>query len=248
MNKKIPEKQELDITCFVPCLNEEKNISLALDALISAIRCTNLNYEIIVVDDKSQDASKEIVKEYISKSNNDSISLIENKFNKGLGRNYIDTAFIANGKYYMLINGDNAEPEETILTLISRVGEADMIIPFFGNNDSRSSNRVYISKAFTMLINLISGYKIQYYNGPVIHKRFNVMRWSSDTHGFAYQAEIIVKVLDEKGSFLEVAVHNSDRQEGSSKAFTIKNLLSVSHSTLQIFLRRVRSILFSRKI
>ena len=121
-----------------------------------------------------------------------------------------------------------------------------MIIPYFGKNDSRSLSRVYTSKAFTFLINLISGYKIQYYNGPVVHKKFNVMRWSPDTNGFAYQAEIIVKVLDEKGSFSEVMINNFDRQEGSSSAFTIKNLFSVAHSVLQIFLRRLRALLFYR--
>ena len=119
-----------------------------------------------------------------------------------------------------------------------------MVVPYFGANDSRNFIRFYTSKTFTLLINLISGYKIHYYNGPVIHKTFNVMRWSPDTHGFAYQAEIIVKVLDEKGSFTEVMINNYDRQDGHSKAFTIKNILSVSHSILQIFLRRVRKLLF----
>ena len=244
MKNKILNERQVDITFFVPCFNEEKNITKTLDVLISSVSMTSLSYEILVVDDKSQDSTKEVIIDYISRLNAGSIFLIENKINMGLGRNYIDTSFIANGKYYMLINGDNAEPEETISRLIARVGEADMIIPYFGANDSRNFMRFYISKTFTMLINLISGYKIHYYNGPVIHKTFNVMRWSPDTHGFAYQAEIIVKVLDEKGSFVEVMINNYDRQDGDSKAFTIKNILSVSHSILQIFLRRVRKFLF----
>ncbi len=248
MKTKTFQEQEVDLTFFVPCFNEEKNIANTLDAIISAINRTTLTYEIIVVDDKSQDLTKEVVREYVSRNESRSISLIENKFNKGLGRNYIDTSFVSNGTYYMLVNGDNAEPEETISRLISRVGEADMVIPYFGANDSRHFMRFYVSKAFTLLINLIGGYKIQYYNGPVIHKTFNVMRWSPDTHGFAYQAEIIVKVLDEKGSFVEVLSMNYDRQVGDSKAFTIKNIFSVTHSILQIFLRRLRSFLFYRKI
>ena len=244
MKNKILNEQQVDITFFVPCFNEEKNITKTLDVLISSVSMTSLSYEILVVDDKSQDSTKEVIIDYISRLNTRSIFLIENKINMGLGRNYIDTSFIANGKYYMLINGDNAEPEETISRLIARVGEADMVVPYFGENDSRNFMRFYISKTFTMMINLISGYKIHYYNGPVIHKTFNVMRWSPDTHGFAYQAEIIVKVLDEKGSFVEVMINNYDRQDGDSKAFTIKNILSVSHSILQIFLRRVRKFLF----
>ena len=115
-------------------------------------------------------------------------------------------------------------------------------------SNSRAITFSSFSKFFTLLINLMSGYNISYYNGPVAHLRYNVMRWSPDTHGFAYQAEIIVKVLDEKGTFKEVEIKNSDRQEGISKAFTIKNIFSIGHSILQIFLRRLRKLLFYRNI
>ena len=241
-------KHNVDITFFVPCFNEEGNIENTLNEITEAVNETLLSYEIIVVDDKSLDSTKEIVKQYILEHSSKNIFLIENEINLGLGRGYIDTSFIASGKYYMLINGDNAEPKDTILTILSKVGEADMIIPYFGKYDSRSFGRVYASKIFTFLINIIGGYKINYYNGPVIHKTFNVMRWSPDTHGFAYQAEIIVKVLDEKGTYEHVMIKNSDRTEGSSKAFTLVNIFSVAHSILQIFLRRLRTLLFYRKM
>ena len=238
----------VDITFFVPCFNEEGNIKNTLNEITEAVNQTPLSYEIIVVDDKSQDSTNDIVRHYIQDHSSKNIFLIENEINLGLGRSYIDASFVSNGKYYMLVNGDNAEPKETIAAILSKVGEADMIIPYFGEYDSRSMLRVYASKTFTFLINLISGYKIKYYNGPVVHKTFNVMRWSPDTHGFAYQAEIIVKILDEKGTHKHVMIKNSDRMEGSSKAFTLVNIFSVAHSILQIFLRRLRTLLFYRKI
>ena len=70
------------------------------------------------------------------------------------------------------------------------------------------------------------------------------MRWSPYTHGFASQAEIIVKVLDERGSFVEVEIESIDRKKGASKAFTIKNIFSVTNSLLQIFLRRLGNLFF----
>jgi glycosyltransferase involved in cell wall biosynthesis len=238
------QSNQLDITCFVPCYNEENNIVKTLNTIISAVNKTKLSYEIVVVDDKSEDLTKEIVKKFIEQNKSQNIILRENQVNLGLGRGYIDTAFFSRGEHYMLVNGDNAEGEGTLLKLLNEVGKADMIIPYFSSYDNRRFHRVTISKAFTLIINIISGYKIKYYNGPVIHKRYNVMRWSPDTHGFAYQAEIIVKVLDEKGTFHEVMIDNLDREDGSSKAFKIRNILAVSHSILQIFLRRLRSLFF----
>ncbi|MBC8489529.1 MAG: hypothetical protein H8D45_26220, partial [Bacteroidetes bacterium] len=83
-------------------------------------------------------------------------------------------------------------------------------------------------------------------NGPVMHLRYNVMRWSPDTHGFAYQAELISRILIEGGTYKEILIANTDRQGGESKAFTIKNILSITHSLLQIILRRLRQYLFYR--
>jgi hypothetical protein len=123
-----------------------------------------------------------------------------------------------------------------------------MIIPYFGKNDSRFLSRKMISTIFTALVNLINGYSIKYYNGPVAHLRYNVMRWHSDTEGFAYQAEIVTRLLDEGATYIEVLVSNKDRDSGISKAFNFKNFLSVIHSLLQIFLRRLRKFLFYKNM
>lgn len=236
-----------DITFFVPCYNEEDNVERTLAAVCAAASKTELSFEIIVVDDQSIDSTRTRVQQFIKQCPELAITLIENRTNVGLGRNYIDVSFRSRGKYYMLVNGDGAEPEETILTILNEIGKADMVIPYFGSEDNRSASRICISRLFTWLVNLISGYTIRYYNGPVAHRRFNVMRWSPDTHGYAYQAELIVRILQEGGTYLEVKVENSDREQGSSKAFRMLNLLSVGHSILQIFLRRLRRVVLYQR-
>ena len=148
----------------------------------------------------------------------------------------------------MLINGDNAEPKESIISILNMIGKADMIIPYFKADDKRNLNRVLISKIFTTIINFISSKKIPYYNGPVLHKTYNVMRWSPDTHGYAYQAELITRVLDENFTYETVEIKNSNRNYGKSSAFSFKNILSVIHSILQIFLRRLSFLIFMKKI
>ena len=235
-----------DITFFVPCLNEENNIANTLDTIISAISETSFTYEILVIDDNSTDGTINEVEEYKNQHFQINITLIENAITKGLGTNYVDASFIGKGKYYMLINGDNAEPKKTILDIIQEIRNADMIIPYFGSNDNRSFFRLLLSRSFTKIVNFISGFKISYYNGPVMHLRYNVMRWSPDTHGFAYQAELISRILIEGGTYKEILIANTDRQGGESKAFTIKNILSITHSLLQIILRRLRQYLFYR--
>jgi glycosyltransferase involved in cell wall biosynthesis len=236
------------ISFFIPCLNEEKNILLTLKTLLKVIDIYKLDSEIIIVDDASTDNTSIYVDDFIKNNQKYNIILIKNKINKGLGTNYIDIAFKASGKYYMLINGDNAETEESIINIIKNIGLADIIIPYFGNKDQRNKSRKLISIIFTKILNFISGYNIPYYNGPVLHLTYNVMRWSPDTHGYAYQAELITRIVSEGGTFKNVQINNQNRSFGTSKAFNIENILSIIHSLLQIFLRRLRYLLFYRKL
>ena len=71
------------------------------------------------------------------------------------------------------------------------------------------------------------------------------MRWHSETYGFAYQAEIITRLLLETdATYIEVPVQFFDRKGGVSNAFKLQNILSIAHSLINILLRRIRQFLF----
>jgi hypothetical protein len=124
------------------------------------------------------------------------------------------------------------------------IGKADIVVPYMGNQDARGLGRRRLSVVFTALINFLNGHKLPYYNGPVVHRRYNVMRWHPDTMGFAYQAELLTRLLGQGATFVTVPYANTERESGVSKALSFKNCLSVGHSILQILLRRMRRAIF----
>jgi glycosyltransferase involved in cell wall biosynthesis len=235
---------EVDVTFFVPCYNEEANVVRTFKNIISAANEVSVSYEILVVDDKSLDNTIRVIEEYIKIYTDIPIVLLKNHTNMGLGRNYIDGAYISKGKYYMLVNGDTAEPQETIVAILKKLNQADMIVPYFGEKDRRNFGRRLLSRTFTWLVNLISGQSLRYYNGPVAHLRFNVIRWHADTDGFGYQMEILTRLLIEGATYLEVEIVNDDRKNGVTSAFFLKNFLAVGHSLTQVFFRRIRCLLY----
>ncbi len=235
---------ECDITFFVPCYNEEDNVIRTFESIVGAATEVGVSYEILVVDDKSQDNTVGVIEDYVEANPEIQMTIVKNEKNLGLGRNYVEGAYISKGEHYMLVNGDNAEPRETIVAIIEKLGQADMIIPFFGRGDTRKLGRRAISAVFTKLVNLLSGQSLRYYNGPVAHLKFNIMRWHADTDGYGYQAEILTRLLEGGASYIEVAVPNYDRGSGVTKAFSVKNFLAVGHSLSQIFLRRIRWYFF----
>ncbi len=230
---------KIDITFFVPCCNEEKNIVKTLENIINSTG--DIKYEILVCDDGSKDNTKEIVKNYINREKKN-IILYENDKNLGIGFSYFKYSLEAKGEYYMLINGDNVEPPITIKKIIAERGKADIIIPYFGTEDRRTLIRKFISHLFTFVINLISFNSIKYYNGAVLHKTENVRLYRSKTYGYGYQAELITTLLMSDKSYLQVQVINSDREWGTSKAFSISNILSILNTILSIFINKIANL------
>jgi glycosyltransferase involved in cell wall biosynthesis len=238
---------KIDITFFVPCCNEEKNIVKTLENIAHSVG--NIKYEILVCDDGSKDNTKEIVKNYIKREKKN-ISLYENDKNLGIGFSYFKYSLEAKGEYYMLINGDNVEPSNTIKKIVDEKGKADIIVPYFGTEDRRTLIRKFISHIFTFVINLISFNSVKYYNGPVLHKTNNVRLYRSKTYGYGYQAELITTLLRSDKSYLQVQVTNTDRQWGTSKAFSVSNILSILNTIVSIFINRIAhlvNMLIARK-
>lgn len=232
------------VSFFVPCLNEQGNIGRAIDRVVGVMRDVRRPYEILVVDDASTDGSVAEVAAHAARSPEVPIAVIRNRFCRGLGRNYFLAAHRARGEYFMLVNGDAAEPAESINAILDHAGEADAVVPYFGLQESRTLPRRMLSAAFTCLVNLLSGHRLRYYNGPVLHKTENVRLWFAETAGFGYQAELLCRLLDEGISVVEVQISNSDRESGFSKAFTLRNLLSVANTLFHILLRRFEQVAF----
>ena len=117
------------LTFFVPCLNEEGLVSKTLDTIRVVMTERGHPYAVIVVDDASTDGTADEVVAYQKKHPAMQITLLRNRFTRGLGRNYFIAAQHARSEYFMITRGDACEPPEMINAIISRLGQADAIIP-----------------------------------------------------------------------------------------------------------------------
>jgi glycosyltransferase involved in cell wall biosynthesis len=232
------EADSVDISIFIPCYDEENNVIGAVEKIVAAVKNHDFTYEILVFDDHSADRTVEIVERYMRGHPDLPIRLFVNEVNRGVSRNFVEGAFYAKGRYYRLVCGDDVEPVETHEALFSRIGEADIIIPYFTHIGGRSAFRHIISGTFTRLVNFASGFKLLYYNGCPIYKRWDVLRFHVEATGMGYQAEFLTRLLHERRSFVEVPLKAIDRE--GSISLKPRNFVSVSHSLLKIALRRMR--------
>ncbi len=235
---------EVLLTLFVACYNEEENIQGTLETVDAACREVGITYEMILVDDGSKDRSVEVVRNYMEAHPESPIVLKKNERNEGVAMNFSEAAFMGRGEWYRMICGDNVEPKEALVTLFSKIGQADILVPYHVGHTGRSASRRGLSRFFTALVNLISGYDLKYYNGMLLTRRSLVMRWHSNSHGFGFQADLLTRLLSRGASYIEVGLPNRERQHGESKAITFRNFCSVAHSLQNIAIRRVSRALY----
>ena len=231
-----------ELTAFVCCYNEGHIIGQTLNEVAKALIVSGLKFELIIIDDASTDNSRDEINHFLKQNADLNVIARYNFVNRGLAQNYVDSAFIGNGRFHKLFCGDNTEPGSSIIELLSHVGEADVIVPYYTSVRGKRISRRVLSRLFTLVINLVSGHQIKYYNGLQVHLRDNILRWHPNTKGFGFQADILCMILDQGFTFKQVGI--AAQEVSVSRGLSIRNFLSTAHVIIEILIRRVSNLLY----
>lgn len=221
------------LSVIIPALNEEGNLAAAVATVLRAIDDRFADYELLIVDDGSTDHTGAIADELAV--GNPHIRVIHNPRNMGFGYNYNRGVELARMEYVTMFPGDNEIPGEAIRTILNAVGSADIVVPYIATPSVRSGSRQVISAAFVALVNFLFGLHLRYFNGPCVHRRSLLLSVPMRTHGFAYMAAILVRLIRSGCSYVEVPMSLQARQHGRSKAFKLKNIVSVLSTLGELF-------------
>lgn len=221
------------VSVIIPALNEEGNLAATVETVLKAIGNRFADYELLVFDDGSTDRTGAIADALAS--GNSHIRVIHNPQNMGFGYNYNRGVELACMDFVTMFPGDNEIPGEAIRTILDAVGQADIVVPYISTPAVRSGSRRVISAAFVALVNLLFGLRLRYFNGPCVHRRALLQSVPMKTHGFAYMAAILVRLIRSGASYVEVPMPLQARQHGRSKAFKPKNIVSVLSTLAQLF-------------
>ncbi|MBU1230496.1 MAG: glycosyltransferase family 2 protein [Proteobacteria bacterium] len=240
-----------DITVLVTCYNEAEFIAATIEAVLDALNNAGVSYDVIVMDDCSSDNSFEVIQKYLAERADPQVRILRNDQNQGLAANFVMGAHLGRGKYYRLCCGDNPDTTEALTDIFRHAGKADLVLPYQPQDEvtGKPAHRKIISKTFTWLVNLLSGNKIRYYNALPVYRRFHVLRFPPVSYGFGFQADIVTRLLDEDITFMQIRhLGSTDRKPDSSTALSMRNLLSVIHTFIEILIRRVRRIIYGKNL
>lgn len=222
------------LSVVVPAYNEENNIESVVARLnkVAPLYCED--YEVIIVDDKSRDNTGRIIDNLAKKDKK--VKAVHNKVNLGFGASYQKGLKNARFEYVMLVVGDNTNPVYTLKKIISQIGKADIIVPYYTNfHETKTRLRYLLSITFTKLINLITGLSFRYYNGLSLYQTKGVRSVPDISTGFGFSAEMLVYLVKRGATYREVAVINEDEKKDVSTAFKLRNIIKVLNSIYRIY-------------
>jgi len=224
----------LFLSVIMPALNEEENISLAIQDTLLAMEHFHIPGEIVVVNDGSSDATGKIAAEII-KPGPRGVRIITHAAPQGIGASFWDGVDSAKGNIVCLIPGDNEVAPLDLFRYFYLLESVDMVIPFVFNKEVRLPWRNFISGLYKWIINTTFLISLNWTNGTVLYRKSLLSEITFRCRGFFYQTDILVKLLKKGYLFAEAPYALRKRKAGRSKAINLKSFFQVLKSYLGLF-------------
>jgi glycosyltransferase involved in cell wall biosynthesis len=235
----------MKVSIIVPVYNEEENIGLLYEAVEKSAKTMGIPWELILVDDGSQDNSLEKIKCIVKEHPKHVNAVI-------LRRNFGQTAAIAagidhsDGEIIILLDADLQNDPSDIPIMVDKLAEGyDLVSGWRFHRQDKFLTRTLPSRIANSLISTVTGVKLHDYGCTLKAYRREVLtgfRLYGEMHRFipVYANSIGAKIV-------EVKVHHHARKYGKEKyglerifkvildLFTVKFLTSFSSKPIYLF-------------
>ena len=202
------------ISIIIPVFNESESIGYLLDEVVNVMQANKFNFELIVVNDGSQDRTESVLDDFNIKIKE--LSVIS------LRKNYGQTAAMAagfdnsNGEIVITLDGDLQNDPNDIPKLISNLNEGyDLICGWRYDRKDKLINRRIPSKIANKLIAKVTGLKLHDYGCSLKAFKKEIIddiKLYGELHRF-----LPVLANIEGAKIKEIKVNHRSRKYGSSK-------------------------------
>ena len=214
----------MKISIIIPVYNEEKYILDVLNRI--NIQRKNIDLEVIISDDASNDKTIEIIKQ----NNNLYEKLVENEVNKGKGSAIISALEYVTGDYVLIQDADLEYDPKDYIKLIEPIKEFNADVVYGSRFKGSEAKRILYFKnrianfILSFLVSLITninfsdvetGYKL---TKSDILKTLNLKEKS-----FAIEIEITMKLAKKELKFYEVGISYNGRTFEEGKKIKMKD-------------------------
>jgi len=201
------------ISVVTPCFNEEQNIKHLCEKIKEIFSKLNYNYEHIVIDNKSTDGSRKILKSIALEDKN--LKLILNNKNYGHIRSPYHAIMESSGDATILISADFQDPLELIPDLISKWENGSNVVMLKRSSSSENFIMKTIRNYFYKFISKISETKLtKNTTGSGIYDRKIIENLKKINDPYPYFRGLVTELTD---NIETIEFHQPLRKFGKTK-------------------------------
>ena len=218
------KRGQAQVSIIITTYNESENITQVLDS-IGEYLPSNIQPEVIVVDDNSPDGTGKIVEDYVNEASDKAgytIDIMHRKTKSGLSSAILDGIENSSGEIVVVMDSDFSHPPKIIPQLVEEIRTSDYDIAIAsrytegGEVSGWSTKRKLISKGATGIAKAGLGVnESDPMSGFFAFKRKILEGIKFDAIGYKMLLEILVKTKGAKVK--EIPYTFTDRTRGSSK-------------------------------
>jgi hypothetical protein len=213
----------MKLSLCLPAYNEAANIEDTMDGACAMLPEFVRDFEIVVVDDGSRDATAEIVARYAEREPR--VRLVSHGQNRGYGAAVSSGLRAASGDLIMFTDADGQFSLLDLPTLLAEIDDADLVIGYrYRRADPRY--RLLNAWAWNRLIRLVLGVKVRDLDCAFkLFRRDVVEQLQLTSTGAGINAEILVQCVRGGLRMTEVPVAHYPRSQGTPTGAAFRVIL-----------------------
>ena len=242
-----------DIIIIIPTLNEKENIEI----LLNKIKSTNIEFDLLFIDDNSSDGSQEVIKDLVKKNQN--INCIFRPKKMGVGSAHKDGLIWSYKKKYKTIitmDADGTHDPKYLQYLIDKVKIFDIVITtrFLGKNslaDKIKSTKTNLEgwPLFRIFLTTLRHFTISWllsipYDSSGAYRCINCQKVNlpdlilAKNNSYSYFWESIFILHRKKYLIGQIPIQLPYRKIGSSK-MSMKDIFFSIYYLMIVFIKRI---------
>ena len=219
------DKKLIKISILIPCFNEYNTINMIIDRVIKSLEVYNFtNYEIIIVDDFSNDGTREKLKKL---STQDKIKIFYHSKNLGKGAAIKTAIAQISGDITIIQDADleyNPKDYHKILRVLKKkkykvvYGSRILNTNHFTKNNFTSNIRLFANHILTITSNIINSQNLT--DAHTCYKAFDstvFKKLNLCENGFSFCPEVTTKISNLGLDIFEVKISYNGRDYKSGK-------------------------------
>jgi len=211
------------LSLVFPAYNDARSLPILLKKLVTILPKITPHFEIIIVDDASNDNTFAVLKEIQKRVPH--LKIIAHKENQGYG-GALMTGFKAAKKQYIFYTDSDGQYDVTeLLSLVEAMKNRVDIVTGYKKKRADAINRKIIGACYNQAVRLLFGLKIKDTDCDFrLFKRSLLTGLHLRTTSGAFDVEFMTKLQQKGARFREVAVSHYPRRFGESQFFRLPRI------------------------